>query len=165
MKTAAALFLSAGALFLPVLRGEETPFDWKCKMDGETILVTAEVAKDSYIYKESTVISITPSDGIRLLTEPSSVKHRDDSGETQVYQGPGTFLWKYSTGKSRGPWKAEVSFQGCKSAGNGSGGMCLMPEKRSFSLVSGTGTGENSDGKTSTEKKNDVLGFPSYTIV
>ena len=165
MKKTAALFLSAGVLFLPVLRGEETLFDWKCGIDGETISVTAEVAKDSYLYKESTVITITPAAGVRLLTEPPSVKHTDDSGETQVYQGPGTFLWKYSTGKSKGPWKAEISFQGCKSAGSGSGAMCLMPEKKSFSLVRGRGTGVKSDGKNIAEKKNDVLKFPSYTIV
>ena len=157
MKKTAALFLSAGALFLPVLGGEETLFDWKCGIDGETISVTAEVAKDSYLYKESTVITITPADGVRLLTEPPSVKHTDDSGETQVYQGPGTFLWKYSTGKSKGPWKAEISFQGCKSAGSGSGAMCLMPEKKSFSLVPGKGTGEKSDGKNIADFNNKQL--------
>ena len=162
MKIFSVLWIFVLFLFSSILSGEEKLFDWNGKIDGNKIIVTVKIKPFSYLYKEFTSIKITPSDGIKKLTEPSSVKYKDISGEVFIYKGGGNFLWEYSIKESKSKnWKVDISFQGCKMNVDGSGGVCLMPEEKSILL--------STDGKLMPEEKsvkNKIDGnFPSYTII
>ncbi|MBR2904797.1 MAG: thioredoxin family protein [Lentisphaeria bacterium] len=147
-----------------ILSGEEKLFDWNGKIDGNKIIVTANIQPFSYLYKDFTSIKITPSDGVKLLTEPGSVKYKDESGEVSIYKGGSVFVWEYSIKESKSKnWKIDISFQGCKMNQNGSGGVCLMPEDKSIILSFDGNVKSMNDGKKSVKNKIDGK-LPSYTI-
>lgn len=165
MKKISGLLVYTLFIFSFILSGEEKLFHWTGKIDGNKIIVTAQIKPFSYLYKEFTSIKITPSDGIKKLTEPSSVKYKDDSGEVAVYKGGGNFLWEYSIKESKSKnWKVDISFQGCKMNVEGSGGVCLMPEEQSILLTSDGNIKNVNDGNISVKTLSDGK-FPSYTII
>ena len=165
MKKIACLWVYMLFLLPFILSAEEKLFNWSGKIDGNKIIVTAKIKPFSYLYKDFISIKITPSDGIKLLTEPKSVKYKDETGEVAIYKGGGNYVWEYSIKESKSKnWKINISFQGCKMGENGSGGVCLMPEDKSIVLSSDGNIKNMNDGNKSVKNKNDEK-IPSYTII
>lgn len=103
------------------------PFEWKAETEGSQLKITATVAPEHYFYAGTLEFQVSGADGKTLspTTAPKPVSHDDEFfGATQIYPA-GKHVWLF---EGVPPFRATVSYQGCRSAGDGEPAMCFLPQ-------------------------------------
>ena len=131
------LFSLLGTLFAAAVTA--APFEWKAETEGSRLKITATVAPKHYFYAGTLEFQVSGADGKTLAPAkaPKPVNHDDEFfGATQIYPA-GKHVWIF---EGTPPFRAAVSYQGCRSAGDGEPAMCYMPED--LTLAGGTPSAE-----------------------
>ena len=131
------LFSLLGTLFAAAVTA--APFEWKAETEGSRLKITATVAPKHYFYAGTLEFQVSGADGKTLAPAkaPKPVNHDDEFfGATQIYPA-GKHVWVF---EGTPPFRAAVSYQGCRSAGDGEPAMCYMPED--LTLAGGTPSAE-----------------------
>ena len=104
------------------------PFAWECRIDGNRLLVTCDIAPGYYFYRSTLVFDVRDGSGRALwpVTVPKGEVIADDMfGQVEVYTS-GRKTWIF---QNDGPFvRASVNFQGCRKSDEKSAAMCFMPE-------------------------------------
>lgn len=131
------LFSLLGTLFAAAVTA--APFEWKAETEGSRLKITATVAPKHHFYAGTLEFQVSGADGKTLAPAkaPKPVNHDDEFfGATQIYPA-GKHVWIF---EGTPPFRAAVSYQGCRSAGDGEPAMCYMPED--LTLAGGTPSAE-----------------------
>ena len=126
------MFIKALVRLLPLLclaavSAAETPFVWKTDVSAEGLTLELTVAPGYYIYADTLSIQLSGRNGepLSLLDAPVPATRKDGIfGETRVFPA-GKSVWSY---RGNPPFRAEVSFSGCREGAPGEPGLCLPPE-------------------------------------
>ena len=104
------------------------PFAWECRIEGNRLLVTCDIAPGYYFYRSTLVFDVRGGSGGALLpvAVPKGEVIADDMfGQVEIYTS-GRRTWVF---ENDGPFvKASVNFQGCRKSDGKSAAMCLIPE-------------------------------------
>lgn len=152
------LFLST--LFLCA---DEQPFRWEVRAVSSTeVEVRAVIPEQTYLYAESTAVTLSDSSAGVLEMSPDTVLKADPftAQDVEIYAPPGG-IWRFKVTKEAMNQGVNIEFQGCTS---GAAATCFPPESITLSP----------DGK-SVEKKNvdsvvsvsidPILLFKDYKII
>ena len=122
------LFLLFCGVFVAAASVSAAPFEWSAGTEGSRLKVTAIVAPKHYFYAGTLELQVTGADGKTLspMTAPKPVGYKDEFfGATQIYPA-GKHVWLF---EGVPPFRATVSYQGCRSADNGEPAMCFLPQE------------------------------------
>lgn len=121
------LLFAAAFLFTGIAALAELPFTWEAKTEGSRLVISARVAPAHYFYADTLEFEVTGADGKSLApaSAPEPTSHNDDFfGETAVYPA-GVWNWEFD---GTPPYRASVSFQGCRAAEGDKPAMCFLPQ-------------------------------------
>ncbi len=117
------------------------PFVWSMENSGDKTFVTLQVAPECYVYQEHTAVSV--SGGVEV-SAPETVMHYDPLFETEmpIYE-TGMHRWEFKTPAGNAPVIANISYQGCRAAGEDGAAMCFPPKKLTLPENAANITAEN----------------------
>lgn len=124
MKTTFAALVAA-ACTLALAAAE--PFVWKTSVSDTGLALELEVAPGYYVYADTLSLQLSGRDGGPLAlaaSPPTEMKKEGAFGTTRVLPA-GRSIWLY---RGAPPFRAVVTFNGCREGGKDEPGLCLPPE-------------------------------------
>ncbi|MFA7185975.1 MAG: cytochrome c biogenesis protein CcdA, partial [Victivallales bacterium] len=116
------------------------PFVWETEVENGKLKVQAKIPAGHYLYRKSTVITVTDADNktLKALSGPETVLHEDAfSGKVAIYPASSESAWIYNLTNHRPPFKVTVSFQGCRERTADHAANCFMPGEKTFTITPG----------------------------
>ena len=111
-----------------ILVAETDPFVWRAEIEAGKLVISVRVAKGHYLNLDMLQTEIADAKGQLppiLFLPPKTLISDPELGRIPIL-GEGNWRWVYG---GTPPYRAKISFQGCRKAGPGEPAVCLMPQE------------------------------------